>query len=51
MPPLAEQHTRMQEFTAVFTVLRLLTALKMSCELAKSRAQPYTKIVEEIPEM
>ena len=51
MPPLAEQHTRMQEFTAVFTVLRLLTALKMSYEVAKSRAQPYTKIVEELPEM
>jgi hypothetical protein len=23
----------------------------MSCEVAKKRAQPYTKIVEELPEM
>ena len=51
MPPLAEQHTRMQGFTAVFTVLRLLTPLKMSYEAAKKRAEPYTKIVEELPQM
>ena len=48
MPPLAEQHTRMQGFTAVFTVLRLLMPLKMSYEAAKKRAEPYTKIVEEL---
>jgi len=51
MPPLAEQHKRMGSFTAPFTVLRLLTPLKMSYEAAKKRAEPYTKIVEELPEM
>jgi len=52
MPPLREQHQRMEErFTAPFTVLRLLTPLKMSYEAAKKRAEPYTKIVEELPEM
>jgi hypothetical protein len=52
MPPLREQHQRMQEhFTAPFTVLRLLTPLKMSYEAAKKGAEPYTKIVEELPEM
>ena len=51
MPALAEQHTRMGGFTAPFTVLRLLTPLKMSYEAAKKRAEPYTKIVGELPEM
>ena len=52
MPPFREQHQRMEEhFTAPFTVLRLLTPLKMSYESAKKRAEPYTKIVEELPEM
>jgi uncharacterized protein YecE (DUF72 family) len=51
MPPLAEQHTRMQGFTAVFTVLRLLTPLGISYAAAKKRAEPYTKIVEELPQM
>jgi uncharacterized protein YecE (DUF72 family) len=51
MPQLAEQHTRMQGFTAVFTVLRLLTPLGMSYAAAKKRAEPYTKIVEELPDM
>jgi uncharacterized protein YecE (DUF72 family) len=51
MPTLAEQHTRMHGFTAVFTVLRLLTPLKMSYEAAKKRAEPYTMIVEELPKM
>jgi hypothetical protein len=41
----------MQGFTAVFTVLRLLTPLKMSYEAAKKRAEPYIKIVEELPQM
>ena len=41
MPPLREQHQRMEEhFTAPFTVLRLLTPLKMSYENAKKRAEP-----------
>lgn len=51
MPPLAEQHRRMETFTAPFTVLRLLTPLRMSYEAAKKRAEPYDRIVEELPEM
>ena len=51
MPSLAEQHNRMGRFTGPFTVLRLLTPLKISYEVAKKRAAPYTKIVGEIPEM
>jgi uncharacterized protein YecE (DUF72 family) len=51
MPPLAEQHQRIGRFTAPFTVLRLLTPLKMSYEAAKKRAEPYTKIVGALPEM
>lgn len=51
MPSLAEQHARMEAFTAPFVVLRLLTPLKMSYEAAKKRAEPYTKIVAELPEM
>lgn len=35
----------------MFTVLRLLTPLKMSYEAAKKRAEPYTKIVEELPQI
>jgi hypothetical protein len=38
-------------FTAPFMVIRLLTPLKMSYEAAKKRAEPYTKIVEELPAM
>ena len=41
----------MGSFTAPFTVLRLLTPLKMTYEAAKKRAEPYTKIVGELPEM
>lgn len=52
MPSLMDQYQRMEQpFTAPFTVLRLLTPLKMSYEAAKKRAEPYTKIVEELPEM
>ena len=52
MPSLRGQHQWMEErFTAPSTVLRLLTPLKMSYEAAKKRAEPYTKIVEELPEM
>jgi len=51
MPPLAEQHKRMESFTAPFTVLRLLIPLKISYEAAKKRAEPYNKIVGELPEM
>lgn len=51
MPGLAEQHQRMGGFTAPFTVLRLLTPLKMTYQAAKQRAEPYTKIVEELQQM
>ena len=51
MPPLAEQHKRMETFTAPFTVLQLLAPLKISYEAAKKRAEPYNKIVGELPEM
>ena len=51
MPGLAEQHQRLGAFTAPFTVLRLLTPLKMTYEAAKTRAAPYDKIVGELPEM
>jgi hypothetical protein len=51
MPPLAEQHQRMGSFTAPFTVLRLLTPLKMTYEAAKKRAEPYTNIIEALPQM
>ncbi len=51
MPTLADQHSRMGTFSAPFTVLRLLTPLKMSYEAAKKRAEPYNKIVGELPEM
>ena len=51
MPALAEQHQRLGDFTAPFTVFRLLTPLKMSYEAAKKRAEPYTRIVEELSEM
>jgi hypothetical protein len=32
-------------------VLKPLTPLEMSYEAAKKRAEPYTKIIEELPEM
>ncbi len=51
MPTLADQHARMGTFTAPYSVLRLLTPLKMSYEAAKKRAEPYNKIVGELPEM
>jgi uncharacterized protein YecE (DUF72 family) len=51
MSSLADQHQRMESFTAPFTVLRPLSPLKISYEAAKKRAEPYTKIVGELPEM
>jgi hypothetical protein len=51
MPSLSEQHTKLETFTAPFAVLRLLTPLKMTYEAAKKRAEPYTKIVGELPDM
>ncbi len=41
----------MGAFTEEFTVLRLLTPLKMTYEAAKKRAARYDKIVGELPEM
>ena len=38
MPSLADQYTRMQGFIVIFTVLRLLTPLKMYYEAPKKRA-------------
>lgn len=38
-------------FTAPLMVVSLLTPLKMTYETAKKRAEPYTQIVEELPEM
>lgn len=51
MPPLAEQHKRMERYTAPFSMLRLLTPLKMTYEAAKKQAEPYTNIVGELPDM
>lgn len=51
MPSLAEQHQSKEAFTAPFTILRLLTPLKMTYEAAKKRAAPYDNIVEELPQM
>jgi uncharacterized protein YecE (DUF72 family) len=51
MPSLVNQHIRLERFTAPFTILRLLTPLEMSYEAAKKRADPYNKIVGELPEM
>ena len=51
MPAVAEQHQKLEAFTAPFTVMRLLTPLRMSYEAAKKRAEPYTKIVGELPDM
>ncbi|MDH4252699.1 MAG: hypothetical protein OEV27_16090 [Nitrospira sp.] len=52
MLSLRDQDQRMDDcFTAFFKVLRLLTPLQMSYEAAKAakkRAEPYTKIVEEL---
>lgn len=52
MPALSEQHRRLeQSFTAPFTLLRLLTPLKVRYEDAVERAEPYNRIVEPLPEM
>src|SRR5579884_2787171 len=52
MPPLAHQHRKLgNTFTAPFVLLRLLTPLGMSYEAAVKRAEPYNRIVQELPEM
>jgi hypothetical protein len=37
--------------TYIPSVLRLLTPLKISYQAARKQAEPYTKIVEELPQM
>ena len=52
MPPLVHQHRKLSNlFTADFVVLRLLTPLGMSYEAAVKRAEPYNRIIQELPEM
>jgi len=51
MPSLAGQHQRMRTFTAPFSVFRLQTPLKITHEAAKTRAEPYNRIVGELLEM
>lgn len=51
MPALLQQHQRLEErFTAPFTIIRLLTPLNMSYEVAKKRAAPYNQIVGILPQ-
>lgn len=40
MPSLADQHDKMERFTAPFRVLRLFTPLKTTYAAAKKRAEP-----------
>jgi uncharacterized protein YecE (DUF72 family) len=52
MPPLAHQHRKLgNTFTAPFVVLRLLTPLGISYEAAVKRAEPYNRIIQELPDM
>ncbi|MEZ4243372.1 MAG: DUF72 domain-containing protein [Nitrospira sp.] len=51
MPSLREQRQRMEHLTTPFIVLRLLTPLKIAYEAARNRAEPYNKIVGELPEI
>ena len=46
MPGLAEQHQRMEAFTAPFTVLRLLTPLKRRMKRRNSGRRPITRLSE-----
>ncbi|MGC4097783.1 MAG: DUF72 domain-containing protein [Nitrospira sp.] len=49
MPALADQHQWMEHiFTAPFSALH---TLRMTYEAAKKRAEPYNKIVGELPKM
>ena len=52
MPGLVEQHERLGEiFTAPFVVFRLLTPLRVKYAQAVRIAEPYNKIVAELPAM
>ena len=52
MPGLVEQHRRLGEvFTAPFVMFRLLTPLRVSYAQAVRIAEPYNKIVAELPTM
>ena len=52
MPGLMEQHKRLGEvFAAPFIVFRLLTPLRVKFPQAVRIAEPYNKIVAELPMM
>lgn len=52
MPALIDQHARLKEtFTAPFALFRLLTPQRMKYEDAVRIAEPYNKIVKELPQM
>ena len=52
MPPLSQQHQRLQEtFTAPFVVFRLLTPIGTSYEQAVRETKPNDKLVRPLPAM
>lgn len=52
MPPLAEQHKQLGEkFSAPFVICRLLTPLRIKYEAAVRIAEPYNKLVHQLPDM
>jgi len=51
MPCETCSETFYSRFTAPFSVLRLLTPPTLSHQAAKTRAEHYSKIVEELPQM
>jgi hypothetical protein len=52
MSPLAHEHRKLSNtFTTPFVILRLLTPLSMSYEAAVKQAEPYNRIIQELPDM
>jgi hypothetical protein len=52
MPPLWQQHEQLgRDFTAPFSVLRLLTPRDLTYAQAVKAYRPYTKIVRALPDM
>ena len=52
MPSLAEQHQQLREtFTASFTLIRLLTPLRVGYEAAVKLARPFNRLVNPLPQM
>ena len=52
MPSLAVQHKRLHEtFTAPFTLIRLLTPLRVGYEAAVKLAHPFNRLVHPLPHM